>query len=305
MINQAYPPKAKWSTDKIPDLSGKVVIVTGGNSGIGFETVRALLQHNAKVYVACRSREKATDAIKELKESTGQEAIFLKLDLQDLKSVQAAATEFLSKESELHILFNNAGLMWCPVEMVTKDGYDMQWGTHVVGHWYFTKLLIPTLIATAEKSPDKHVRVVNTATSGHLFGAIDFNTLKDGPARRKLTTQQLYFNSKLGNVILANEIDHRYRDKGIISTSLNPGNLRTNLLQHVPKWQENIIKYFIHPVPMGALTQLYAGTSTEGVDFGGKYLIPWARLSEPSPLSRDHKLGEEVWTWLEEQVKDL
>ncbi|KAF8659670.1 hypothetical protein AX16_001811, partial [Volvariella volvacea WC 439] len=129
---QGWPPASKFSVDDIPDLTGKVVIVTGGNTGIGKETVKALLAHNAKVYLAARSQEKASQAIKDLLQETGKEAIFLKLDLSDLKSIKRSAEEFQSKEKELHILFNNAGVMFPPVSEITTDGYDLQFGTNVL-----------------------------------------------------------------------------------------------------------------------------------------------------------------------------
>jgi len=107
--------------------------LVGGNVGIGKETIKALLEHNAKVYMASRSKEKADAAISELKAQTGKEAIFLELDLSSLASVRKAAEEYLSKEHELHVLFNNAGVMWPPTELLTADGYDLQFGTNVLG----------------------------------------------------------------------------------------------------------------------------------------------------------------------------
>ncbi|KAJ8488637.1 hypothetical protein ONZ51_g3428 [Trametes cubensis] len=108
------PPKARWGVADIPDLTGKVMIVTGGNAGIGRETVKALLLHNAKVYMASRNEEKALAAITQLERETGRRAIFLKLDLANLSSVKAAAQEFMSKETKLHVLFNNGGVTYPP-----------------------------------------------------------------------------------------------------------------------------------------------------------------------------------------------
>jgi len=168
IIAESFPPHPIFTVDDIPDLSGQIIIVTGGNTGIGKETVKELLNHDAKVYLAARNQEKAFAAIKELSEVTGKEAIFLKLDLSDLKGIKAAAEEFLSKETQLHVLFNNAGVMVPPVEQLTADGYDLQFGTNVLGHFYFTKLLLPTLIATAKTSSDGKARVVNTSSLGHI-----------------------------------------------------------------------------------------------------------------------------------------
>lgn len=127
------PPKATFFVEQIPDLTGKVAIVTGANSGIGKETAKVLLAHGAKVYIAARNQAASQEAIRQLKQETGNEAIFLKLDLSDLKAIKASAKEFLSKETQLHILLNNAGVMVPSIELVTADGYDLQFGTNVLG----------------------------------------------------------------------------------------------------------------------------------------------------------------------------
>ncbi|OBZ71127.1 hypothetical protein A0H81_08821 [Grifola frondosa] len=234
-VLQAYPPKSTFSTDQMPDLTGRVIIVTGGNSGVGKQTIKALLEHNAKVYMASRSKSKADAAIAELKALTAKEAIFLELDLGSLASVRKAANEFLSKEKELHVLFNNAGVMSPPMDMLTADGYDLQFGTNVLGHFFFTELLIPALIAGKETSPDHHTRVITTSSSAAYFSTINWDTLRDGPARRKLSSQQLYHQSKFANVVIAREVAKRYADQGIISMSCNPGNLKTDMQRYVSR----------------------------------------------------------------------
>ncbi|KAK7435108.1 hypothetical protein VKT23_019801 [Stygiomarasmius scandens] len=133
-INEVFPPKPTWSVDEIPDLTGQVIIVTGGNTGLGKLTVEALLNHNAKVYLAARSQSKASEAIQDLFNKTGNKAIsWLKLDLADLQSIKAAVTEFTSKENHLHVLFNNAGVMLPDIKDLTAQGYDLQFGTNVLG----------------------------------------------------------------------------------------------------------------------------------------------------------------------------
>ncbi|KAJ7149332.1 NAD-P-binding protein, partial [Mycena haematopus] len=277
-FRQNIPPKSKFSVDDIPDLSGKVMIVTGANIGIGKETVKALLQHNAKVYLAARSPEKAKEAIADLKSQTGKEAIFLLLDLADLQSVKRAAEEFAQKETQLHVLFNNGGLMGPPIEQLTAQGYDLTFGTNVLGHFYLTKLLLPTLLATA--SLGKPARVINTSSyASQLSGEnINYNTLKDSPARKKLGVNKLYYQSKFANVAFSNELFRQYGDKGIVSVALNPGNLKSGLQRHLTGLTKFIIESMVYPTPYGALTQLWAGTSDEGATFGGKYLFPWARM---------------------------
>ncbi|KAF9780976.1 NAD(P)-binding protein [Thelephora terrestris] len=306
-IESYFAPTSKFSVNDIPDLTGRVVIVTGGNTGIGKETVKALLCKNAKVYLAARSEDRAKAAIEDLKQTTGKEAIFLKLDLSSLKSVKTAAEDFLKNESELHILFNNAGVMWPPSDQLTVDGYDMTWGTNVLGPFYFTKLLLPALFKASV--PENKSRVVNTSSAGSIAGlsysgsGLNFATFKDSPVRRKYGTQVLYTQSKLGNVVFAQEFARRFGDK-IISTALHPGVIRSELARTVADLEGPRLQFFarlvLYPTSQGALTQLWAGTSPEGADLNGEYLVPWARVGKPR--SNDPSLGKELWNWLEEQV---
>ncbi|RPD56661.1 NAD(P)-binding protein [Lentinus tigrinus ALCF2SS1-7] len=301
---QSFPPRTKFSTDQIPDLTGRVVLVTGGNSGIGYETCKRLLEHNARVYLAARSKEKADAAIASLERETGKQAIFLELDLADLSSVKHAAEEFLSREHELHILFNNAGVMLVPLDRYSKEGYDLQWATNVLGHFYLTELLMPALLAGVASSPDHHARVVTTSSIGAYAGHIRWESLKDGPARRKLRPEDMYFQSKLGNVIVAREVARQYADKGIISISVNPGNIVTQLYRYVPSLARKFLETFIlWPVEYGALTQLYAGTMPEALNHNGEYMVPWARPGKCKAEAYDDELGREVWQWLQDAVK--
>lgn len=299
-----------FSVDQIPDLTGKVVIVTGASTGIGKETAKALLAHGAKVYIAARNQASAEVAIRQLKQETGNEAIFLKLDLGDLKAIKVSAEKFMSKETQLHILINNAGVMVPPTELVTVDGYDLQFGTNVLGHYYFTKLLLPILTSTAKATSEGKVRVVNVSSCAHLFGQLDFNTFKDGPARKKCTRAGLYNQSKFGNIVFALELAKRYGDQGIVSTALNPGTIKSELHRHYESQLPSIARLFsnmvvMYDTPQGALTQLYAATSPEATSLNGKYLVPWARVKSARQDTQDAELGKALWDWLEEQVKDI
>ncbi|KAG8695093.1 hypothetical protein FRC11_001739 [Ceratobasidium sp. 423] len=280
----SFPPKSLFTVDQIPDLTGQVIIVTGGNAGIGKETCKALLNKNAKVYLAARSKSKADEAIEWLKDETnGKAPTFLEVDLANLASVRKAAEEFKSKEHELHVLFNNAGVMAPPVEQRTADGYDLQFGTNVLGHYFLTALLLPILIHTAKNSPvaHGHTRVVNTSSMGAFWApkeGIVWEALgtdaTSAQACKRLGTGQLYLHSKLGNVLFSNELAKRYGEQGIISSSVHPGIIQSDLLRHLPK--------------LGA--KIY-------------YLIPWARVGDMPPGAHDDKLAEKLWAWLEEQVK--
>ncbi|GLB38375.1 putative NAD-P-binding protein [Lyophyllum shimeji] len=303
LLSETFPPKSKFSVDSdVPDLTGRVVIVTGANTGIGKETAKVLLQHNAKVYIAARNQEKTQAAIQDLKAQTGKEALFLRVDLGDLPTIKAGAEEFLRKEKELHILFNNAGVMHPPVEEVTAQGYDLQFGTNVLGHFYLTKLLLPALLAGAKTSPDGKARVVNTSSSAHVAGSLDFNTFRDSPKRRKCSRFSLYAQSKFGNVVFANELARRYGDQGIVSTALNPGNIKSDLQRYTVQPFRGLLRSVLYCTPQGALTQLFAGTSPQGADLNGKYLVPWARIGRARATTQDPELGKQLWTWADEQV---
>ncbi|KAF8595286.1 NAD(P)-binding protein [Ceratobasidium sp. AG-I] len=313
LFSQTFPPKSLFTVEQIPDLAGQVIIVTGGNAGVGKETCKALLNKNAKVYLAARSKRKADEAIEWLKQETGGKTpIFLELDLANLDSVRKSADEFKSKEKELHVLFNNAGVMMPPVEQKTADGYDLQFGTNVLGHYFFTTLLLPTLIHTAKNSPlaNGHARVINTSSSAvyyvpkqgmvwEILGTDETSKV----ACKKLGSQPLYFQSKFGNVLFANQLAKRYGDQGIISVSLNPGNLKTDLARHTSALFVAVIYFMLYPASYGALTQLWAGTTPDVERLQGKFLIPWAREGDPGAPAKDEAAAERLWAWMEEQVK--
>lgn len=302
-----FVPKSKFSEDNVPDLTGKVVIVTGGNTGIGKETCKVLLRKNAKVYLAARNEARAKAAIAELLEETGKEAIWLSLDLSSFQSIENAAAEFHSKETDLHILFNNAGVL-DPPEALTAEGYDMTFGTNVVGPFYFTELLVRALYKAS--TPNSKSRIVNFSSQMGILGAsvfgsgLDFSTFKDSPNRRKLSPTTLYNQSKLGNVVYAQEFARRYGDK-IVSVSIHPGPIFTELPRNSYDTNNSVILFFFklatYPVSMGVVTPLFAGTSPEVENLNGEYINQWDRVGKPR--SNDPALGRELWTWLEEQVE--
>jgi len=313
VFSQLFPPKPTWAAADVPDQAGKVVIITGGSGGIGQETARVLLSKGAKVYIAARSQEKSQKAIDELKKETGNESVFfLKLDLSDLFAIKAAAEEFVDKESELHVLYNNAGVMYTPVDKVTEQGYDMQFGTNVLGHFYLTKLLLPVLTATAKNSPAGTVRVVNVSSLSHYSRApegIRWSSVSPGnnslEAREKLGTIKLYGQSKLGNILFSIELARRYGGEGIVSISLHPGVIKTDLTRYLGTLVQRLGRMIAYPVSYGAISSLYAGTAPAASELNGKYLTTWARVTLPDSQALDSELGKKMWEWCEEQDKDV
>ncbi|KAG9091562.1 hypothetical protein FRC06_000515 [Ceratobasidium sp. 370] len=199
--------------------------------------------------------------------------------------------------------------MVSPVELKTANGYDLQFGTNVLGHYLFTTLLLPTLIHTAQTNGA--ARIVNTSSGAHWAapsGGINYTTIPPNDpqadeARRKMGSASLHAQSKWAIIALSAELARRYASQGIISTSLHPGSIRNewhNSLTGIWKW---VVDMWVKPTSWGALTQLHAGTAPEGVGFSGKYLIPWGRVSTPRPGVLDEEAGRKLWTWLEEQAK--
>jgi len=313
LFSQLLPPKPTWTAADVPDQTGKTVIVTGGNGGIGKETARVLLSKGAKVYIATRSKEKSQAVIEDLKQDTGKDAIyFLKLDLSDLAAIKVAAEEFIGKESELHTVYNNGGVMNTPIDQVTKQGYDMQFGTNVLGHFYLTKLLLPVLTATAQKCSPGTVRVVNVSSIGHYVGApevIQWSTLASGNdsvgPRTKLGSARLYGQSKMGNILFSNELARRYGGEGVVSISLHPGSIDTDLARYSGSLVQRIGRIVTYSVSYGAITSLYAGTAPDAGELNGKYLTAWARRTLPNKKALNSELEKKLWEWCEEQVKDI
>ncbi|KZV84375.1 hypothetical protein EXIGLDRAFT_291125 [Exidia glandulosa HHB12029] len=132
---------------------------------------------------------------------------------------------------------------------------------------------------------------------------IDYETLRDGPKRRSWSALSLYGQSKFGNIVVSNEFARRYGDK-IVSISLHPGGIKTNLGRH-SGFAFKLVNYLLAEPWMGAITQLYAATSPEAADMNGKYLMAYARVGIANPKADDVQTGEKLWTWLEEQVKDI
>ncbi|CAE6530740.1 unnamed protein product [Rhizoctonia solani] len=247
-----------------------------GNTGIGRETCKALLDKNAQVYLAARSKSKADEAIEWLRnETNGKKPTFLELDLASLDSIRRAVEEFKRKEHELHVLFNNAGVMTPPVEQRTADGYDLQFGTNVLGHYLSHRLTLTYSYSYCEKLP--HCSVVNISSMAAFWapkGGIVWETLGTDAtsiqACRKLGTGRLYMHSKLGNVLFSNELAKRYGEQGIISSSVHPGVIQSNLFRHLPALVRKIWALPFYPPSQGALTQLWSGTTPEGVSHNGK-----------------------------------
>ncbi|HKJ77611.1 MAG TPA: oxidoreductase, partial [Gammaproteobacteria bacterium] len=216
-----------WTPDRIPDLSGKTILVTGANSGLGLESTRLLAGRGAQVVMACRSRDKAGAAIRSIEaKQPDAELVFMELDLADLESVRSFVDAFEQRFPALDVLLNNAGLMAPPL-MHTRQGFEIQFGTNHLGHFALTGLLLERLEAAGEP------RVVCVSSTAHRIGRLDFDNLD---ARKGYSRWRFYGQSKLANLMFALELHRRLRERGsrIRALAAHPGYAATNLQGYVP-----------------------------------------------------------------------
>jgi NAD(P)-dependent dehydrogenase (short-subunit alcohol dehydrogenase family) len=268
----------KWKAADIPSLAGKRVIITGANSGIGYHAALKLARKGAQVVLACRDRQRGEDARARLHaDSPGTHTELAILDLASLSSVRDFAKKELGQHRPLDILINNAGVMTPPRRLQTTDGFELQFGTNVLGHFALTALLMPALEQAAAASPDRP-RIVTLASIAHKRGRLNFNDLQ---STKTYSPMKAYQQSKLANLILAFELDRRLRasNSRVMSVAAHPGVANTNLFQvgdYSPfeKTVRNLVGHVIGIVlntdAEGALPTLYAATAPDAED-GGYY----------------------------------
>lgn len=204
-------------------LDGKTVVITGGNTGIGYETALELACRGARVIIACRDMTKALNAASSIrKESKNENVLFRKLNLASCASIREFASKILKEESRLDILICNAGVMFTPYSL-TEDGFEMQFGTNHIGHFLLTNLLLDRL---KECAPS---RVVVVASLAHTAGYLDFN---DMMWKKRYNSQLSYCRSKLANIMFARELAKRVAGSGVTVCSLHPGTVYTEITRH-------------------------------------------------------------------------
>jgi len=267
---------SKWTQNDIPDLTGKVVIITGANSGLGLESTKTLAAKGATVVMACRNLDKAKQAQAEVQQTVPQAKLdVMELDNASLASVRAFARAFQEKYGRLDILLNNAGVMAIP-RTETEDGFEMQLGVNHLAHFALTGLLLDLLTTTPG------ARVHSTSSSAAFTGSIHFADLMGEKEYGRWTA---YGQSKLANAAFATELNRRLQAAGhdTIANSSHPGFVRTNLQtnsldQSGAPFFERILygiagPLLAHNISMGVLPQLYAATAPEakgGVFYGPK-----------------------------------
>jgi NAD(P)-dependent dehydrogenase (short-subunit alcohol dehydrogenase family) len=293
---------AKWTAEQIPSQAGKTALVTGANSGIGYQAAVELARHGAYVLLGCRSVTKGQEALARLKaEVPGAKAELVELDMASLRSIRAFATAYVESGAALDLLINNAGVMALPTREVTEDGFERQFGTNHLGHFALTGLLLPALA----KAPA--ARVVTVASLAHRNGKIDFNNLQ---SEKSYKPWYAYGESKLANILFAKELDRRAKaaGMGLVSVPVHPGVSVTNIIANGPgsKGPKMIVLKVLAPILMqpdtaGALPTLYAATAP-GVK-GGEYIGPDGFMEmkgapvvvQPKPQGQDMAVAKKLW----------
>jgi NAD(P)-dependent dehydrogenase (short-subunit alcohol dehydrogenase family) len=284
----------KWTVENMPDQTGRVVIVTGSSSGIGFETARVLADKGAKVVIAVRNLEKGSQAMEKILADNSEAALqVMELDLANLKSVESFAENFKKEHSRLDLLINNAGVMIPPYSK-TADGFELQFGTNHLGHFALTGLLLELLLNTAG------ARIVNVSSGAHKVGKLDFDDLNW--EKRGYSAWRAYGDSKLANLYFTYELDRRLKAKKfeLPVTAAHPGYTATELQRNMGVFE--FLNYiFAQNVSMGALPTLRAATEKDLK--GGEYFGPNGLMEmwgnpvrvESNELSRDESIAARLW----------
>jgi NAD(P)-dependent dehydrogenase (short-subunit alcohol dehydrogenase family) len=288
----------RWTAEDIPNLTGRLAIVTGANSGIGYETTKALAEKGATVVMACRNRQKADAAAAQIRETGPLGAVqVMSLDLADLDSVRTFAAAFRAEYDRLDLLINNAGIMVPPYGK-TAQGFEMQFGVNHLGHFALTALLLNPLLHTPQS------RVVTVSSGAHRFGRINFDDLN---SEQGYSPNAAYGQSKLANLLFTYELQRKLAasGSGTLATAAHPGWTDTNLQRHTGL-ARFLNRFFAQDAQMGALPTLMAATDPGAS--GGEYYGPGGFMGmrgypervQSSDRSHDEQVAAKLWEVSEE-----
>lgn len=294
---------AEFNIEEIPSQKGRIAIVTGANTGIGFETAKVLAGKGIKVIMACRNREKAKAAKQSiLRKYPAADAEIMIVDLSRLKSVRSFAKAFLMAYDQLDLLINNAGIMIPPYSK-TEDGFESQMGINYFSHFLLTGLMFDTISNTGNS------RIVTLASNAHKKGSINFENLN---WEKEYSRLKAYNQSKLACLMFAYELQRRIEKAGIntLSVAAHPGVSITELVRHIPGWLlflgRPVTALMTHSPAKGALPVLLAALDKNVK--GGEYFGPQGRnewkgkpgKAESTPMSHDTEIAGKLWKVSEE-----
>jgi len=289
----------KWTTADIPDQTGRVAVITGSNTGLGYETAAALAAKGAHVVMAVRNLDKGKDAAALIhKRSPGAGVTLQELDLTSLDSVRAAAEQLRSNHDRIDLLINNAGVMWTP-KSTTSDGFELQFGTNHLGHFAFTGLLLDRLL------PVPGSRVVTVSSIGHrILADIHFDDLQWEHSYNRVAA---YGQAKLANLLFTYELQRQLASHGTtIAAAAHPGGSNTELSRYLPGLLSPAFNLVAQDAAAGALPTLRA--ATDPAVLGGQYYGPdgfaemrgYPKVVQSSKKSHDAERQQRLWTVSEE-----
>lgn len=266
--------------------AGKIIVITGANSGIGKETVRNLAAAGHTVVMACRHAARAEAARQEIA-AGNDKVIVMRLDLASFTSIRTFADAFAKRFDHLDVLINNAGVIAFR-KSLTEDGFEMQFGVNHLGHFLLTKLLMPQLEASG------HARVINVSSMMHRMGKIDFDSFTGG---KPYGLMKAYGQSKLANVLFTRELARRYKDVGISAFCLHPGAVATNIAGRgfIMRTLYGLLPGTLSPA-RGAQTTIYLATEAGIEHLSGNYFDEFSKMQPGSPLSQDMELASRLWS---------
>jgi len=278
-----------------PSLAGRVILVTGANTGIGRVTARELAKRGAHVFLACRSAERTQPVLDEIRTAAPQaQAEWLPLDLGDFDSVRRCAALFLARNLPLHVLVNNAGVAGS--RGLSASGFEIAFGINHMGHFLLTRLLLDRLQRTAP------ARIVTVASRAHQrAGGIDWAALRQ--PTRSLTRIREYAVSKLANVLFSAELGRRLAGSGVSTCSLHPGLVASDIWRQLPWPLRPLIALRGISNEAGALTTLHCATSSAVAGDTGLYYSR-CQPTAPSPAGQDPALAAELWRRSEGWIDD-
>jgi NAD(P)-dependent dehydrogenase (short-subunit alcohol dehydrogenase family) len=292
---------SKWTTADIPDQTGRTAVITGANTGLGYETANALAAKGAHVVLAVRNLDKGKEAARRVEQATpGAQVQVQELDLSSLESIRAAADELRSKHDNIDLLINNAGVMMTP-KSTTKDGFELQFGTNHLGHFAFTGLLLDRVLAAPGS------RVATVSSQGHRFArGIRFDDLQ---WERSYSRVGAYGQAKLANLLFTYELQRRLQGTNTIAVAAHPGGSNTELARNLPaalRGVATVLAPLMQGPDMGALPTLRAATDP-GV-LGGQYFGPdgfgeqrgYPKVVASSAPSHDADAQRRLWAVSEE-----
>lgn len=276
-------------------MQDKVVLITGGNAGIGRQTAIALAKQGAQVVIACRNMEKGRAALVDIKEKANSEKVdVLECDLSKFEDVRNLAKTFKSTYNRLDVLLNNAGLI-VSEHALTKDKYEMQIGVNHLAHFLLTLSLLDLIRQSAPS------RIVSVASKAHYDGSINFDRFQGRP--KKYSGLKSYAQSKLANVLFTRALAKRLEGTDVTVNCLHPGVVRTqigNKSGWLTSMVWSLIKPFMITAEKGARTSVYLASSPEAAQFTAKYFDEKQQVQEPSPHALDDDLAEQLWAYSEQ-----